>query len=72
MKPIAHRDFVRLMKGFGFTGPFSGGKHPYLTRDNFDLTIPNPHKKEIGGELLRRILRQARIDPEEWKKLRQQ
>ena len=30
------------------------------------LTIPNPHKKEIGVDLLARILRQAGISKDEW------
>jgi len=34
------------------------------------LTIPNPHRKEIGVDLLSRILRQAGIMREKWLKER--
>jgi len=38
----------------------------YMVRGNLRLTIPNPHKKEIGAELLVKILKQADITREEW------
>ena len=49
-----------------FDGPFQGGKHPYMIRGDLVLTLPNPHKKEIGVDLIQRILRQAGISREEW------
>ncbi len=39
-----------------------------MIKENIRLTLPNPHRKEIGVELLKRILRQAGISDEEWKK----
>jgi len=53
----------------GFEGPYSGGKHQFMLKGNVTLTIPNPHKKDIGRELLSRILRQARISHKEWERL---
>jgi predicted RNA binding protein YcfA (HicA-like mRNA interferase family) len=50
----------------GFEGPFAGGKHPYMVRGDLVLTIPNPHRQEIGSDLLVRILRQAEISHREW------
>ena len=37
-----------------------------MIKGNLVLTIPNPHKKEIGVDLLQRILKQAGISREEW------
>lgn len=51
---------------FGFEGPYQGGKHPYMIKEDLVLTIPNPHRKDIGLELLARILRQANIKKEQW------
>jgi len=51
-----------------FDGPYPGGKHPYMIKDDFVLTIPNPHRKEIGIDLLSRILKRAGITREEWLK----
>lgn len=65
--PISWRELVRKLKRFGFIGPFIGGKHPYMTRGNLVLTIPNPHKGDIGIQLLIKILKQARINnKDEW------
>jgi hypothetical protein len=30
------------------------------------LTLPNPHRQEIGVDLLQRILRRAGVSREEW------
>ncbi len=38
----------------------------YMVKGDIRLTIPNPHNKEIGVDLLIRILRQAGITREEW------
>ncbi len=40
-----------------------------MIRGGLTLTLPNPHKGDIGVELMSRILRQAGIDKEEWQKL---
>jgi len=39
-----------------------------MVKDDLVLTIPNPHKREIGIELLSRILKQANIRREQWVK----
>jgi hypothetical protein len=57
---------VRILRSLGFEGPFSGGKHPFMIMDSRTIVIPNPHKGEIGKELLARILRQAMISKDEW------
>jgi hypothetical protein len=33
------------------------------------LRLPNPHKSDVGRELLSRILKQAGIDRDRWEKL---
>jgi hypothetical protein len=50
----------------GFEGPFAGGKHPYMIRGDVVVTIPNPHRGDIGIALLQRILEQAGISRDEW------
>ncbi len=37
-----------------------------MIRDDLVLTVPNPHTKEIGVDLLMRILKQVGISREEW------
>jgi hypothetical protein len=33
------------------------------------LRLPNPHRSDIGKELLSRILKQVKIDKKAWEKL---
>lgn len=63
---ISWNKFVKKLRKFGFEGPYQGAKHPYMVKGDLVLTIPNPHRKEIGVVLLSRILRQAEIDRESW------
>ena len=67
--PIKRRDLIRNMKSFGFEGPFSGGRHQFMIKDDITVRIPNPHERDIGRDLLKRILRQAKISKAKWEKL---
>lgn len=67
--PITRRDLVRCLREMGFDGPYSGGKHAFMVKGDLTLTIPNPHKGDIGRDLLTRILRQAGISRREWEQL---
>ncbi len=64
--PVSWTKLVRRLRGLGFEGPFRGGKHPYMIKGNLVLTIPNPHRREIGIALLSRILKRAGVTREEW------
>ena len=66
---IKRQDLIRYLKQLGFAGPYSGGKHPFMLRGNRTLSLPNPHRSEIGTGFLSRILRQAGIEKSEWEKL---
>ena len=66
LSPISRRKFIKRLKELGFVGPFSGGKHQFMTRSDLTLTIPNPHRKDISVALLSRILKQADITRKEW------
>jgi len=63
------RDLILGLRKAGFDGPYSGGKHPFMIKGNLTVTIPNPHREDIGRELLARILRQAGIAHEQWERL---
>jgi len=66
LSPVSFNELVSGLRIFGFEGPYSGGKHLYMLKEDLRLTIPKPHKQEIGVDLLMRILRQAGITREEW------
>ncbi len=64
------RDLINGFKRLGFTGPHPGvGDHPeYMEKDGRVVKLPNPHSRrsDIGIGLLKSILVQAGISPEEW------
>ncbi len=66
LNPISWSELVATLKALGFIGPYEGGKHPYMLKDDLVLTLPNPHKQEISFDLLKRLLRQADIDRSTW------
>ena len=47
LKPVKWRELVLYLKKAGFEGPYPGGKHQYMVKDNLKLTIPNPHKEML-------------------------
>ena len=56
---IKRKDLVGALKQAGFDGPHAGGKHEFMVRENLRLTLPNPHQREIGKDLLSRILQRT-------------
>lgn len=68
--PMRRRDFfIRYLRKLGFEGPYSGGKHQYMVRDKMRLVLPNPHRGDIGRELLNKILAQAGVSRTTWERL---
>ena len=67
--PIKRKDLIRYMRQLDFTGPYSGGKHQFMIKEKLKVRIPNPHKSDIGENLLNRILKEIGIDRAEWEKL---
>ena len=67
--PVKRKDLLRYLRQFGFEGPYSGGKHPFMLKDDITLRVPNPHQADISKELLARILRQSGISKDDWEVL---
>ena len=68
-KSISWRRLVQKFRRFGFDGPYSGGRHLFMTKGSFKLRVPNPHKGDISKHLMAEILRQAGISSEEWEEI---
>jgi predicted RNA binding protein YcfA (HicA-like mRNA interferase family) len=67
--PIKRKDLISHLRQLGFEGPYSGGKHQFMVGGDITVRVPNPHRGDIGMELLARILRQAGIDRDDWEAL---
>lgn len=66
LTPIKRERFIQRLRELGFEGPFPGGKHQLMRREDQTIRVPNPHQGEISVDLLRRILRDSGISREEW------
>jgi predicted RNA binding protein YcfA (HicA-like mRNA interferase family) len=64
--PTSRRRLISTLKDLGFTGPCSGGRHEFLVRNDVVVTVPNPHRGDIGVGLLAVILKQAGVTKSEW------
>jgi predicted RNA binding protein YcfA (HicA-like mRNA interferase family) len=67
--PIKRRELVQCLCQFGFHGPFAGGKHQFMVKSGLRVRILNPHREDIGRNLLGGILREAGIEISEWEEL---
>jgi predicted RNA binding protein YcfA (HicA-like mRNA interferase family) len=65
-KPVKHREMLRRLRALGWQGPYQKGAHPFMVRGEVRLTIPNPHRGDIDWSLMKQILRNANVSPQEW------
>jgi predicted RNA binding protein YcfA (HicA-like mRNA interferase family) len=63
---IKRKELIYYLRQLGFIGPYSGRKHQFMAKEGLRVRIPNPHRGDIGKNLLKRILREAGIDKVEW------
>lgn len=66
---IKRKDLIYYLRQLGFDGPFSGGNHEFMKKAVLKVRIPNPHKSDIGKNLLSDILKQANIERKIWEEL---
>ena len=67
-KPISRREMIRRFKKLGWEGPFPGGKHEGMRhpKTKVKIPLPNPHKGDLDWSLVKRILKQAGIQNDDW------
>ncbi len=67
--PVSRKDLIKKFRELGFRGPYSGGRHQFMVKNDLKIRVPNPHKSgDISDSLLHEILRQAMISKDEWDK----
>jgi len=64
--PIPRRILIRKLRKLGFSGPFTATRHEYMNRDDEKIFIPNPHRKDIGVPIIKRIIQQLGITNQEF------
>jgi hypothetical protein len=67
--PISRRNLIHALRRAGFAGPFAGGRHAFMLKGDLSLVLPNPHRSDVGRDLLARLLRQAGISRKDWELL---
>ena len=66
LTPISWGNLVRALVSMGFAGPYRSGKHYFMIKGEFRLTIPNPRRQDISVSLLKEILNRAGISRAQW------
>jgi predicted RNA binding protein YcfA (HicA-like mRNA interferase family) len=66
LSPVSRVDLIKRLRRLGWEGPITGRKHQHMVRGDCQLTIPNPHRGDVGVNLLKIILNEAGISREEW------
>ena len=67
--PIKRSDLIQALRRAGFTGPRPGGTHEVMSKGELKVSVPNPHRGDIGKNLLAIILREAGISRAQWERL---
>lgn len=71
LSPLKADQVIRKLRKLGYEGPIAGGRHSRMIHSKRGTIIPIPMHggKDISVGLLRAILREAGVSPEEWLKL---
>jgi predicted RNA binding protein YcfA (HicA-like mRNA interferase family) len=66
LSPLPRRILIKKLRKLGFSGPYSAARHEYMTWNNEKIFIPNPHGKDIGLPIIKKIVRQLKISNQEF------
>ena len=71
LSPLKPIQVIRKLRKLGFVGPYPGGRHARMVHPETGKIIPIPmHKgKDVGVGLIRAIIREVGVTPEEWNRL---
>jgi predicted RNA binding protein YcfA (HicA-like mRNA interferase family) len=72
LSPCSRSEFIRKLRNLGFSGPYQGGDHEFMSKlGHANVKIPNPHGRQGGGigiGILQRVLRDSDISRDDWDK----
>ena len=65
--PVPYRVLIKKLKNLDLDGPQQGSKHPFMTKGDLVIVLPNPHQGEdVDVKLIKAILKAAGISRDEW------
>jgi predicted RNA binding protein YcfA (HicA-like mRNA interferase family) len=65
--PCSRTEFIRKLKALGYTGPYAGTKHQFMSKaGHANVRVPNPHEGDLSVGLIAKILRDSNIDRDAW------
>ncbi len=71
LSPIKAKDLIKILKKLGFVEKRQKGSHLFLSHEDGRTTVVPVHQgKSIGVGLLRSILRDVKLSPEDSQKLK--
>ena len=71
LSPVKARELIKILKKIGFVERRQKGSHLFLShQDGRTTVIPVHPSKSIGIGLLRSILRDIKLSPEDFEKLK--
>ena len=69
LSPLPRRILIKKLKNLGFSGPYPANRHEYMKRESEKIFIPNPHRKDIGLPIIKKIIQQLKISNQEFLEL---
>ena len=71
LSPLKSRQVIKKLRELGYEGPYPGGRHVRMVKRDSGQIVPIPmHQgKDVSVGLIRAIIRQVGITPEEWNRL---
>ena len=66
LSPLSRRILIKKLRKLGFSGPYPGTVHGYMKRNDEKIFVPNPHGKDIGLPIIKKIVRQLKISNQEF------
>jgi predicted RNA binding protein YcfA (HicA-like mRNA interferase family) len=71
LTPLRSREVIEKLRALGYEGPIAGGRHSRMVHPHSGKIIPVPVHggKDVSVGLIRAIIRELGITPEEWLEL---
>jgi len=68
LTPLKSREVIAKLRALGYDGPFPGGRHSRMVNPESGKVIPIPIHggKDVSVALIRAIIRDLGITPDDW------